>query len=243
MGVSSSKQTPSENVFKNELKQINDIVNSIISSDNTFINDDYNFLSDEVCESYQVVLELGEHIYVIPKENSQRISKSKICEKIAGHYSKILFVLCLIKYVYNIEKNGDLSLMGRIFRNIKITEDDFMEILYCDKNQGFTISGKSIKFDLKTIDGLSFFVNYILTPNESSAFLSIFKQLLRRNKKGNGLHDKICNAIDTNALSKEEADMIKKLYRKEITTKNVFVYKQNINKLKLTMNLYKWIIG
>ena len=56
MGNSSSR-SPDSQVFKKELVVLNGIVNNIINEKDVFKNNNYNFLSQDVCEKYQIILE------------------------------------------------------------------------------------------------------------------------------------------------------------------------------------------
>ena len=98
MGNTSS-QLPTHNVFNKELSMLNAIVNDIISDKDIFKNKSYNFLSENVCTNYQVILEdelskhlkldinaLGTSLYILPKdENSNtkltkyNLSKAQVC--------------------------------------------------------------------------------------------------------------------------------------------------------------------
>ena len=150
MGNTISGKLNHENIFEKELSKMNILINDIISNDDLFKNKEYNFLSQDVCENYQVVLEeelskhlkldiksLGASLYIIPKHTDDtdikltkyKLTKKEVCNKISNHYIKILYIMCLVKYVYNLEKSGDLSIAGIIFRNIKIV-DDMMQIYF-----------------------------------------------------------------------------------------------------------------
>ena len=64
MGNVSSSRSADNNVFKNELTKLNHIVTSIINDKDLFKNSNYNFLSQEVCNKYQIILEdeLSKHL-------------------------------------------------------------------------------------------------------------------------------------------------------------------------------------
>lgn len=193
------------NVFEKELSKINTMINSMINDKNLFIKNDYNFLSNDECDKYQFLLEselskhlkveineMGQKLFVIPKDypiNSNKITKQQICEKVANHYLKILYIISLIKYVYNIEKNGDYSIAGIIFRNIKII-DDLMEIKYCDmphknpNNPGI----KDKEIDFSELEGMKFLTDYFLDKSEKDIFLSIIKTILGNNSKEKQSH-------------------------------------------------------
>jgi len=188
-------------MFEKEITSLNNIVSSIINEKNVFVNKDYNFLSQDVCKSYHVVLEeelqkhlkiyiknLGTSLYVLPRkeDNSDlltkhNLSKSEICSKISNHYIKILYVLSLIKYVYNLEKNGENSIAGIMFRNVKLV-DDILEITFCElPHKDYTKNKNKIDFSL--LEGMDFFVNFFLSPEEAQAFLDVYETFWARNTK------------------------------------------------------------
>lgn len=231
MGASSSKESPTSNVFAKELRGINDIVNKIINADNTFINKEYNFLSQDVCDKYQVVLQselskhlkihladFGSEIYVLPKDDNgaatqKNISKSQICEKISNHYVSILYILSLIKYVYNLENNGDRSFGGIIFRNVKVV-NNMIEIMYCDTDQkNFAGDKPSTRIDFAELDGFNFFTKYVLSKEESKDFMKLMRAILGRKNK-TSIKFAICEALKNKTLSKEEGSLLAALYRR-----------------------------
>ena len=216
MGNVSSSRSADNNVFKNELTKLNHIVTSIINDKDLFKNSKYNFLSQEVCNKYQIILEdelskhlklsvksLGTSLYIVPKNEEVKLSnvnitKKEICEKISNHYLKILYILTLVKYVYNIEKDGDLSIAGIAFRNIRVL-DDVMEINFCDiphKNYRAAVSARGskqqYKIDFSNLEGFKFFIEYFLEKPEAHVFLGVLRAILARVKKGE-VKEKICN--------------------------------------------------
>lgn len=208
MGNSISGHSES-NVFKKELSKLNSIVNDIVSEEDMFKNRDYNFLSQDVCKNYQVVLqdelnkhlrleikELGTMLYILPKDGDDetkltkyKLTKKQVCDKISNHYIKILYIICLIKYVYNLEKDGDLSIAGIIFRNIKIV-DDMIQIHFCGlphKDYGSDDS-ETYRIDFSKLEGLKFFTEYFLTHSESATFLAVLRSALARSGPGKVKH-------------------------------------------------------
>lgn len=196
----------SHHIFKTELNSLNKIINDLITQDDIWKNPDYNFLSQNACEKYQIVLDsslekhlkmeisdLSQKIYAIPKTSAH---KRDLCQKISNHYLRILYVISLIKYVYNIEKDGDYSIAGIVFRNIKIV-DDIMEIKYCDVPHKSLVNkniGKSHKVDFSKLEGMKFFSNYFLDRNESRQFLGLIQSILGKTNKSK-LNNEFCNLI------------------------------------------------
>lgn len=204
--------TKENHIFKEELVKITTLINGIVNEKDVYKNNDYNFLSNDSCDKYQILLEkelekhlklevseIGQKLYVIPKDNddldNKHISKKDVCKKVANHYLKILYIISLIKYVYNVEQDGDYSIAGIIFRNIKIM-DDLMEIKYCSmphkdpKNPGL----KDTEIDFSGLEGMKFFTDYFLDDVERNKFLNIIKNLLG-SKKNN---QKLCEYVGNN---------------------------------------------
>lgn len=202
MGNITSHTSAQKNVFEEELAVVNGIVTNLIKENDTFYNDDYNFLSKDVCKSYQVLIEdelnkhlkidiksLGTALYVIPKNDNEKLgnlkmTKKELCEKISNHYLKILYILTLVKYVYSIETHGDLSIAGIIFRNVRVL-DDIMEINFCDiPHKTFTSQGEEVlKIDFSMLEGFKFFVDLVLSKEEANAFLGVVEAIFARSPK------------------------------------------------------------
>lgn len=230
MGAATSKETPVKHVFERELRGINDIVNKIVSADNTFINKEYNFLSHDVCNKYQVVLEtelakhlkvhlseFGSSIYIIPKEevssSQMKMTKTHICEKISNHYISVLYVLSLIKFIYNIEENGDRSFGGIIFRNVRVV-NNMLEVIFCDAKQTDASNKKNpSRVNLAKLEGFKFFTNYFLSKEESRGFMKLMRAIMGRNAKG-VIKAAICECINDNSLDAKEMQMLAALYKK-----------------------------
>jgi hypothetical protein len=238
MGNTSSRSSDN-NVFQKELTLLNSIVNNILSEKDVFKNNDYNFLSQDVCNKYQVVLEeelqkhlklsiktLGTSLYIIPKDDETKLTrlnltKQQVCEKISNHYIKILYIMSLIKYVYNIEKNGDMSIAGIAFRNIRIL-DDIMEINFCDiphKNYNFK-DAQALKINFGKLEGFKFFVDYFLEKEEASAFLGVVRSILARANKQK-VAQTICYHIAQKHFKVEDIKELERLYTSRFGSKYV----------------------
>ncbi len=233
--MGNSVSLSSQKVFEKELESVNAIVNSIIDDKNVFRNTDYNFLSQDVCEKHTVVLEgelnkhlkvslqeLGTNLYLIPSNDSNnkttikgsRISKKDICEKISSHYMKILYILTLIKYVYDLENQGDYSIAGIIFRNVKIV-DDIMSIDFCSMTQkDYSQKTQDYKIDFGQLEGMSFFVDYVLDKHESKVFVNVLRSLLSRSTKGN-TRQQVCQLIKNNRINRDGIYQIEKMFQQK----------------------------
>lgn len=197
MGSSQSTSKQSNN----DLDKLNNIVKSVINDSDEFINPEYNFLKLDVCSKYQIVLEselnkfmklelkdYGESLMLIPKEsetkslNEKNLNKKDICQRISNHYIMILYIICLIKYVYDLEHSGELSIAGIIFRNIVLT-DKTIKILYCklpQKDLENASGDEALNLDFSRLVGFKFFVDYFLSSSEKKAFINTMKSVLSR---------------------------------------------------------------
>lgn len=234
MGNSTSKLNH-KTVFEKELPKINTLINDIINDKDIFKNKQYNFLSQDICQNYQVILEeelskylkldiknLGASLYIIPKNadadnhdklTKYKLTKAQVCEKISNHYIKILYIMCLVKYVYNLEMSGDLSIAGIVFRNIKIV-DDMMQIYFCGmphkqyENQKATHN--PAKIDFSKLEGMKFFTHYFLDPEESYTFINILKNILARSSS-NKIKQSMCEYLSEHGAKDYSA--LEKLYK------------------------------
>jgi len=238
MGNSSSK-SPEKDVFQKELALLNTIVSNILSEKDVFKNEDYNFLSQDVCQHYQVILEeelhkhlklsiksLGASLYIIPKNDEEKLTKlnltkRQVCAKISNHYVKILYILSLIKYVYNLEKHGDLSIAGIIFRNVRLL-DDIMEINFCNMpHKNYAVQGKKqVKMDFSHLEGFKFFVEYFLDVKESVAFIGLMRTLLARHSKKQ-VQSIICEHVTKKGFSTTDFAELESLYQSKFGEKLV----------------------
>jgi hypothetical protein len=224
------------NVFQDDLKKVNELVNSMLNADNTFINPNYNFLSQDVCKQHTLVLEselqkhlkvslneLGAGMFLIPN-NDHSESKKKICKKISSHYMKILYLLTLIKYVYDLEHHGDYSIAGIIFRNLQV-EDDILSIKYCAmsqkdfskaSNSALTQTDKRVNF--KQLEGLSFFVEYVLDKEESQSFMSAWKAVIERKGK-TVVKKRLCDLLNRKTIDRTLTASLEDAYKAKYNDK------------------------
>lgn len=247
---------PLRDVFKYELSSVNQVVNNILSEDNVFRNSNYNFLSQNVCAKHTLVLEeelnrhlkvqlqsLGTGLYLIPTSDTattsqgKKISKKDICAKISNHYMRILYVLTLIKYVYDLEHHGDYSIAGIVFRNIKIN-DGIMSITHCTMPQkDYSQSTKDNKIDFGTLEGMTFFVNYVMDKDEGKAFVDVLKVLLSRGSRSE-VRKSVCAMLSHKkmdvALIRQVEQAFKEKYGSELQCAS-FETKEQSHKLP---NLY-----
>lgn len=188
-----------KDIFKTELKKLNDIINHVVSkNDQEFNLRRYNVAQREVCESYNMILssQLKKHlkvelmalkdaIYIVPDVEKLELkdtffTKQELCDMVAKHYNKILRLLVTIKYVYDLESNGDSSIAGITLLNIRKNGNIF-EIRYCDSPQHF-ISGSLIpnKLDFNTLVGFKYYCSEMLNTTEKNIFMRNIRNLLNR---------------------------------------------------------------
>lgn len=229
----------SHKVFEKDLQYVSTMVNAVIDDKNVFKNNDYNFLSKDVCERHTLVLEdelnkhlkvslqtVGTSLYLIPNNDSNnkqtikgtKLTKREICEKISNHYMKILYILSLVKYVYDIEHHGDYSIAGIIFRNIKVV-DDIMAINYCSMPQkDYSQKTQSYKIDFSNLEGMSFLVDYVLSKQESRAFIDIIRSILSRSPRGI-VRQQACSFLKNKKLRKDDIRKVEELYQSRFGSK------------------------
>lgn len=234
MGIFHSrlKSHPTNKVFEKDLKQIEDILNSILSKDNqAFTNSKYNLLNNEVCDKYTMVIEsrlskylkihlkdLASNIYFVPKENEDlhlsngsNVTKKDLCNIITSHYTRTLKILSTIREIYDLENGGDYSLAGILFRNLDSVEGMY-EVSYCGLNQESLNQheGDKSKVNFNKLKGLKRFVNEILTDEESRTFLAHLRQLFDNFNKSK-IAEAICKdtivSLDTYKHIYEDMDI------------------------------------
>lgn len=213
MGASASKTggdraSRLKNVFSKELARMTRTVNGILAADNTFASQEYNFLSRDACAGYTVVLQsqlkrhlkvdvqaLHDSLLMIPKRSriaagDHVIDKTELCGVISNHYVKILYLLSLIKLVYDLEHGGDVSMAGIVYRNVRVI-GDLMEINYCAIQQK-EYARKDGKIDFSALQGLQFFIDKFLDPEEQHVFLHQMEMVLARRVDVDWLREVAC---------------------------------------------------
>jgi hypothetical protein len=201
MGLSPSKEPGLNgvkqpgNVFSKELEKLEGLVNSVITPDGNFMDKEYNFLNDDVCNRYTMVMEtaLNKHlkvhlhdlaasVYFVPKDNDMvhtksgdRLTKSELCSVITSHYRRTLRMLTLIRNIYDFENGGKYSLAGIVYRNLDQI-DGMYQVSVCATEQEPLDMDENL-VDFKKLKGLDMFVNSFLNKGEASTFIRHLKQL------------------------------------------------------------------
>jgi hypothetical protein len=210
MGLSSSKcDLPNNNVFKNELNNINILVNDLLNDKNLFKNDYYNLFLSNKCDEVTLinskrlyrypkfeVEKLNKSIFLIPNEDLSQ-SKKEMCHFISMHFTRILRVIHIIKNIYNLENNGDMSIGGILLRNIHV-KNNMIDILSCKSTQQeMGIYNGDNTVDFSKLTGFSLFVNNFLTPSEKKNLIDQLSEIFNGYNKGK-LKKMICRDIVEN---------------------------------------------
>jgi hypothetical protein len=185
-----------QDTFSKELHSLRDIVSKVVSAQDDFVDPRYNFLSASSCDAFvfATMKDLNKHtriqlkdavdtIFVIPKNESsatEKSTKKELCDLLVHHYLRILYVLCLVKHVYDLEGDGKFSLAGIVSRNVRVV-DGVLEVSYCAIPQRAYAGGKALEtIDFADIKGWRMFSELILDPTERKAFALEFQAALDR---------------------------------------------------------------
>ena len=135
-------------VFKKETQIISDLLNTILTKDDSFIDPEMNLTENTDCKDYILVLEkslqkhlkvelkdLNQNILLIPNDEHNSLKKSELCALVTNHFKSILQVILLIKNVFDLEQSGNNSVLGICVQLIKFDANTFT-IYYCDSQQG-----------------------------------------------------------------------------------------------------------
>lgn len=190
-------------IFFKELGKVDALVNSIITKNNTFRDNDYNFMNKSVCDKYTMVLgsklskhlklhlqDLASDIYFVPKhtdniplKNGEKVTKSELCAIITNHYAKTLRIISMVRNMYDFENGGDYSVAGIIYRNLKQTDGGMFEVSYCGVKQ--EPLSDNPKVDFSKVKGLDMFINEFLTETEAVVFVKHLRELFGTYRKSN----------------------------------------------------------
>lgn len=252
MGVFASKESVSQsNVFESDLTEINNIVNHLINSNNVYKNNEYNFFLKKKCNEFTIINSkklnkytkyelnsIDESLFLIPNDEVKK-TKRILCNKISIHLTRILQLIYCIKYVYDLENNGDNSLGGIIMRNIK-TNEDLIKVSTCESFQTDIYQfQKGVNFSM--LSGFDKFVKFILTEQEAVTFLKQMEIILDTYDKKK-LNKYVCKdlIIENKTHSKIHKSLFtcnqkggKELY---ISNDDIFI-KVNVNNPILNWNL------
>jgi hypothetical protein len=191
MGLGSSKpEIPEEHVFQKEYLELNNLYEKVLSNDNLFKRKRYNLFMKGACDELTMVAmkrldrhpkfeltKLRDQLVLVPNSEFQE-TKKDLCNSISMHYVKILKLLYVVKYVYDLEHHGDYSVAGILLRNIRL-KDDLMEVRYCASRQE-ELGSYDKGVDFGKLSGFEVLVNELLTEKERAVFLGHLRELLNK---------------------------------------------------------------
>lgn len=191
MGLASSKsEVPEEKVFQKEYLELNDLFAKVLGDDNLFKRKRYNMFMKGACDDFTMVAmkRLGRHpkfelsklhddLVLVPRDEFQD-TKRELCNSISMHYVRILKLLYVVKYVYDLENYGDYSVAGILLRNVHL-KDGLMEVRYCASRQE-ELGSYDQGVDFGKLSGFEVFVNELLSEKERAVFLGHLRELLNK---------------------------------------------------------------
>lgn len=191
MGLGSSKPyVPEEHVFEKEYFELNGLFEKVLGSDNLFRKKRYNMFMKGACDDLTMVTmkrldrhpkfeltKLRDELVLVPNDEL-RETKKELCNSISMHYVKILKLMYVVKYIYDLEHYGDYSVAGIVMRNIRM-KDGLMEVRYCASRQE-ELGSYDKGVDFGKLAGFEVFVNELLTDRERTLFLGQIRELLNK---------------------------------------------------------------
>jgi hypothetical protein len=190
------KGKQNDGMFGKELAGIDAIINNVLGPNGKYKNPNYN---RNMCEDFSIVLEsqLNKHlkvelqdlkdaIYFVPKKDNVHvkgdfIKKDQLCALIADHYERVLKLLVLVQSVYDIENNGNQSIAGICFSNVKV-ENNNMFVSFCGQDQKdykAGMNGQDYKdIDFSQLKGLKMLCSGYLEKREKNILLRTMKNML-----------------------------------------------------------------
>jgi hypothetical protein len=178
-----------------DVSRLNKVVGALITSDNTFLSSEYNFLDEAVCEKYQILIEselhkqrkidlvdLGQAVYLLPSSldsSALKVRKQELCTMITRHYMQVLYLLSMIKEVYDLEVGGEHSIGAVILKNVR-HEGSFMEINFCEQPHKDYSMPAADKVSSRGLTGVQRFIDIFLEKEEASEFVALLKAVLAR---------------------------------------------------------------
>ena len=192
MGLGASKPyVPEEQVFQKEYSELNELFENVLRDDNLFRKKRYNMFMKGACDELTMVTmkrldrhpkfeltNLRDELVLVPNDEL-RETKRDLCNSISMHYVKILKLLYVVKYIYDLEHHGDYSVAGIVMRNIRM-KDGLMEVRYCASRQE-ELGSYDRGVDFGKLVGFEVFVNELLTDRERAIFLGQIRELLNKN--------------------------------------------------------------
>ena len=246
MGLTPSKNAteisahrPNE-YFSRELTLLNQLINDVLTTSKTFKNnnilnsllkkrcDRFVLSSEEKLSKYSKIHlnELNTSITLIPEKDYIK-DKKLLCKRISSFYSKLLRILLLIKYVYDVENYGAYNIAGVIDKNIKQTKNN-IKVKFCNTSQP---PGDSL--DIDDLPGFKFFVESLLTLKEYNSFMKIYQDIFNL-KNVENIDEMLCiRRIFENDV--ENVIFIQQMRCKQSENTNNFNHILNSDKMNTSM--------
>lgn len=211
--------------FSKSLHKIDRIISKILTNNDTFLNSNYNVMCDQFTLVLQSqlnknlkvdLIDLKDSIYLVPTKNfvtfeeksgkPKIVKKQDLCIMISKHYNRILKIIVMIKYILNIENNGEFSIAGICFKNVKL-QDNFMFLTFCEARQkDYKSPDKNIELvDFSQLQGLEKFCNDFLNKEEKNILVRNMKNILDHRNIGYMMKGLSCG--DSLFTGKEYADI------------------------------------
>lgn len=192
MGVGSSRPhtIPLVSVFEKEYAEVRGLLTDILGEDDLFRNRKYNMFLKGRCDEMTMIARkrlerhpkfevqsLRDDLYVVPNDELNETKKS-MCNAISMHYTRILKLFFVVKYIYDVETHGDYSIAGILLRNVQM-RDGLIETRYCGTAQE-ELGSFDKGVDFSKLSGFNVFVNDFLNVHERGVFLGHLRELLQK---------------------------------------------------------------
>lgn len=212
MGASFSAQNP---MFNQDLNKLNNLVNQLVNSKSELRSTAF---VDKRCESFNIVntkklhkytkfnLNNIEELLLIPKDDTHDTTKKYMCDRLNNHLNTILNIILCVRYIYDLENDGESSISGIIFKHVYIDDNSLVNIKTCESSQtDVQYFQKGVNFS--RLKGFEFFVKRILSQDEAKLFIAQLSVMLDtydiRKMKKLVCRDSLVNADTHSNIHKE----------------------------------------
>lgn len=188
-GSFSQPDSRDSSVFKEDLTKLNEMIYGMMNADNLYIKSQYNMFLRKRCNAVSLVTQkklerhsrfhlrsLGDELVMIPHEEEDTMTKRDLCSRISLYYTRLLRLLYVVKYVYDLEHHGDFGVAGIILRNI-VVKQGIANVKFCESPQEQP-GTFNMGVDFSQMSGFEVFVQELLEPKEREVFMQHFKELL-----------------------------------------------------------------
>jgi len=188
-GSFSQPDSRDTSVFKEDLTKLTEMIYGMMNADNLYKKSEYNMFLRKRCNAVSLVTRkkldrhsrfnlrsLGDELVMIPHEEEDTITKRELCSRISLYYTRLLRMLYVVKYVYDLEHHGDFGVAGIILRNI-VVKQGIVNVKFCESSQEQP-GTFNMGVDFSQMMGFEVFVQELLEPKERDVFMQHFKELL-----------------------------------------------------------------